>query len=248
MFITLTYNDKHLPADNSLDKTHFQKFMKRYRRHLDKHGGQKVKYFQCGEYGEQKLRPHYHALIFGHDFDDKILYEEKDNTRLYYSPTLTHIWGLGFCSIGDVTFESAGYIARYNLKKINQSKATDPKYIRHNKLKVYERVDPDTGEVSWVQPEYLTMSRGGRTGKGIGHSWFEKWKGDVYPSDEVIMRGKKMCPPKYYDELYEDIQSIKHRRITKAKERRADNTPERLAVKEKVNRAACRALKRQLED
>ena len=61
-FLTLTYDEEHLPKDGSLDKQDLQKFFKRLRFNL---GGRKIKYFACGEYGEQYGRPHYHIIVFG---------------------------------------------------------------------------------------------------------------------------------------------------------------------------------------
>ena len=68
-FITLTYDDQNLPRHGSLDKTHFQKFMKRMREHLSP---LKIRFYHCGEYGEKYTRPHYHSLIFGYDFPDGV--------------------------------------------------------------------------------------------------------------------------------------------------------------------------------
>ena len=70
LFITLTYNDKSLPENSTLQKKEFQNFLKRVRIQL---GERKIKYFACGEYGEEKERPHYHAIIFGMSLneDDK---------------------------------------------------------------------------------------------------------------------------------------------------------------------------------
>ena len=61
-FVTLTYDDEHLPTNSSLVKADVQKFFKRLRKAL---GDRKIKYYCCGEYGEKTDRPHYHAIIFG---------------------------------------------------------------------------------------------------------------------------------------------------------------------------------------
>ena len=62
-FVTLTYDNEHLPCDGSISKDVMQKFLKRFRKRLD---GAKIKYFLCGEYGDPKntFRPHYHHYIF----------------------------------------------------------------------------------------------------------------------------------------------------------------------------------------
>lgn len=119
-FLTLTYNDKYLPINNSLNLRHFQLFIKKLRK---KHG-KNIRYYHCGEYGELNLRPHYHALIFNFDFKDKIHYKTHKDNKYYVSKELDALWSdpetkepLGYCVIGDLTFESAAYVARYCLKK-----------------------------------------------------------------------------------------------------------------------------------
>nr|QJB18791.1 MAG: replication initiator protein [Microvirus sp.] len=62
IFITLTYDDQHIPDYNSLIKKDLQNFFKRLRKNL---GERKIKYFACGEYGTTTDRPHYHAIIYG---------------------------------------------------------------------------------------------------------------------------------------------------------------------------------------
>ncbi len=183
-FITLTYDDDNLPSDGSLCRAHPTNFLKRFRKKISPI---KIRYLQCGEYGDQFGRPHYHAIIFGYDFADKIPYDDK----LYTSQILDDLWTHGECKIGAVTFDSIAYVARYILKKI-----TGPLAAHH-----YETFDPDTGEISQRQPEFVTMSRR----PGIGKPWLEKYQTDVYPNDYVIINGLKTRPPKYYDLQYEQI-------------------------------------------
>ena len=118
-FITLTFNDEHLPKDGSLNVATFQRFMKRLRAGTKK----QLRFFHSGEYGEKYGRPHYHALIFGYDFPDKkIHYKNKKNPslNLYTSEELLKYWPYGHNMIGNLTYESASYTARYILKKIKQ--------------------------------------------------------------------------------------------------------------------------------
>lgn len=116
-FITLTYDPEHLPiyfrddgpALGTLCKEDFQNFMKRLRERI----GTKIRFFHCGEYGEQLGRPHYHAIIFGYDFADKTPIEVSDGGHnQFVSEMLTEVWGKGRCTIGAVTFDSAAYVAR----------------------------------------------------------------------------------------------------------------------------------------
>lgn len=225
-FITLTFSPECLEAREnpySLDVADFQKFMKRLRKHFN---GKRVRYFHCGEYGEKYGRPHYHAILFGLDFEDKELLRVVNGHRLYRSPTLEALWPFGYSSIGSVTFESAAYVARYIMKKV-----TGDESELH-----YTVVDPETGEVvGHKAPEYTTMSRR----PGIASGWFGKFKDDVYPKDFVTVRGKKMRPPRFYDRLLEsespyELEDIKNARIQKAIPYNENNSPERLRVREKV--------------
>lgn len=118
-FLTLTYSDQYLPKNNSLKKDDVQKFLKRLRRRLDK----PIRYYQCGEYGEKFHRPHYHMCLFGHDFyDDREHFKTSTGDKLYVSELLSEVWGMGHCLIGDLTFESAAYVARYVTKKLTVTK------------------------------------------------------------------------------------------------------------------------------
>lgn len=234
-FLTLTYSDEHVPLYNSLCLRHFQLFMKRLRKRF----GTGIRFLHCGEYGETTLRPHYHALLFGFDFPDKEFYlTQRSGHRLYTSKILDDLWGLGICWIGSVSFESAAYVARYVLKKITGFDAE-----QH-----YEVIDPATGEVVGRRvPEYATMSRR----RGIGGDWFEKFSADVFPSDFVVRDGVQMRPPKAYDKLLERVdpdlmRRVRAARVVEARRYEADNTKDRLAVREEVKEAQVLSLKRKL--
>lgn len=224
-FITLTYNDENLPSDGSLKKTEFQKFMKRLRKEY----GDGIRYFHCGEYGERFQRPHYHACLFNFDFDDRVLFQERDGVRLYVSASLARLWPFGFSTIGDVTFESAAYVARYITKKITGDQAADHYGSR--------------------TPEYITMSRR----PGIGRPWLERFSADVYPSDHVVLRGKQLRPPKYYDNIFEledptTFAKVVRKRLAAVQDSEWNQTPERLAVREFIQLEKCKLLRRSYED
>jgi hypothetical protein len=183
-FITLTFNNESLNAretPSSLNVRDFQLFMKKLRK---KH--KNIRFFHCGEYGSKNKRPHYHALIFGHDFPDKKLHTVENGFKLYKSHELQELWPYGFNLIGDITFKSAAYVSRYIMKK---QKGKDSQ-------KHYETTD-ENGVVTTKKPEYCTMSRK----PGIGANWFKKYIKDVYPHDYIIINGLKVRPPRYYDNL-----------------------------------------------
>jgi hypothetical protein len=238
-FITLTFSPEEIAKREnpySLDVRDFQLFMKRLRKHFK---SKKIRFYHCGEYGEKYGRPHYHAILFGIDFPDKVLHTVNNGNRLYVSETLQKLWPYGYSSIGDMTFESAAYVARYCMKKITGDAAEEH----------YAIIDSETGEyLGQKKPEYATMSRR----PGIAAGWFDKYKGDVYPKDYLTLNGKKMRPPKFYDRYLEKLDPIEHEAIKDRRsvfdaKRAANTTTERLKVREKVLKAKSKQLVRTLD-
>lgn len=240
-FITLTYAPEHLPRDHSLNKQHFQKFLKRLRKSVQP---KKIKFFHCGEYGDQLSRPHYHALIFGHDFNDRKLWTTNNGINIDISENLQNLWKFGFTTVGNLTNESAAYVARYATKKITGEKSDEH----------YRYTDETTGETWPLQPEYITMSRGRTKGEGIGGTWYNKYRNDLFPSDQLVnyKKGTISIPPRYFTEQYkethpEEFEKIKAKRKAKALEHHDNNSPERLHIRERVHQLKARKLKRTLE-
>lgn len=124
-FLTLTYDNDHLPSDLGLHKSDFQKFVKRLRKAIP----DKIKYFACGEYGDQLGRPHYHAIILGWEppIGDLIHLGYRAGRQLYSSNTLVETWPFGFTTVGTVTKESCNYVTGYIRKKLN-GKAGSERY------------------------------------------------------------------------------------------------------------------------
>lgn len=206
----------------SLHKYHFQDFMKRLRKHFYGNSKGGVRYLHCGEYGEQFGRPHHHACLFNLDFDDKVLWSVREGVPLYTSETLDRLWSHGRCVIGEVTFESAAYIARYTVKKLKDLKG-QVLYDALCERSKNKKFLPD-GRLR----EYLRMSRR----PGLGKGWIDKFSGDVYSKDFVVIRGKKCKVPKFYDKCYELTNPdkyglLKRERICSARGN-PNNSPERL--------------------
>lgn len=227
-FVTLTYSDEHLPENGFLDYDAPVLFMKRLRKMF----GDKIRSYGCAEYGEKKERPHYHLLIFNHDFTDKILWKDQGENSLYVSNTLTSLWPYGHSTCGALTFESAAYTARYCTKKITVSERT-PENLR----RMYERSNPITGEIFELPPEKsVCVSRGGRSGRGgIGKEWYEKHGKYLRDHDHAIIRGKKVRPAKYYDRLFdladpENFRDLKVRRRNSGEEAKIKLENERKAA------------------
>lgn len=240
-FLTLTYDDEHLAClprgvDRetgeigagafSLNKQDICLFMKRLRKKF----GVGIRFLQCGEYGSLHGRPHHHVLLFGHQFDDLELLPGRrpGGVRLYRSAQLEKLWPFGFSAVGELTFESAAYVARYVTKKITGD-AADDHYL---------------GRL----PEYITMSRR----PGIAHDWIQNNLDDVYPNDRIYIRaGKVARPPKYYDKIYDlqkkDFWRIRLIRQLKANIYSRDTTLRRLCDREAVQILRSRKLIRSLE-
>jgi len=243
VFLTLTYRDEELPEYDSLKLEHWQLFMKRLKK---RYGGKKIRFYHCGEYGETTGRPHYHAILFNHTFNDqKFLKKTETDQNLFTSQLLDQIWSHGDCYIGTVTFESAAYCGRYVMKKLTGARKS---------------------EYGNLLPEYSTMSRR----PGIGSPWLAKWKTDVYPNDFCIINGLRVRVPKAYDTTMANIEykpswkydenhvpyyigpALKrsNMELLKAKRKKAankhadNNTPERLAVREELTRLRIERLAR----
>lgn len=246
-FVTLTFDDAHLPSDGSLNKSDLSDFMRRLRKFIASPTiakdypnlyKRKVSFYSCGEYGEKFSRPHYHICLFNFDFPDKVLVNSKG--PLYESEMLSRLWSFGRHWIGDVTFESAAYVARYCTKKITGRMAGSH----------YERIDKLSGECVSVLPEFNLMSRR----PGIATDWIKKYSRDVLNLDEVIVRGKKCRPSRFYDKYLEknfpdDFEELKIAREENVlrHSQSIDNSPSRLNVRHEVQVLRNRNLSRSYE-
>lgn len=153
-FVTLTYDEAHVPAE--LVPDHLRLFIKALRRKARScedilTDGSGIRFFACGEYGGTTGRPHYHALLFNCAFSDKY----KVAKDLYMSSALASLWKKGEHKIGEVTADSAAYVAKYNCKSGSK-----------------EYCDED-GVV--LRKPFLRMSRR----PGIGSRWLARFHEDL---------------------------------------------------------------------
>lgn len=207
-FVTLTYDDLNLPYGSinvvdkdtgevferdslnpTLCKNHLSCFMKNFRSYCHYHFGHDgVRFFSCGEYGALTSRPHYHLILFNvpEQLQGDLKFWKNTNTgdAIFTSEKLDFIWRYGLTCVGDVTFQSAAYVARYIMKKQTGKAAS-----------IYE----DNG----IEPEFCLMSRK----PGLGREWFDKNKDHCYEFDEIYVPYKDgsraVPPPHYFDTLYE---------------------------------------------
>lgn len=256
-FVTLTYDDAHVPLSYASDpdtgealgqtltlcKRDFQLFMKRLRKNFP---NDKIRYFAAGEYGGETFRPHYHAIIYGLHLDDLTFYKKSRAGHTYYnSESFQKAWSdsdgnpIGFAVLADVTWETCAYTARYIMKKQTGDNAV-----------FYD--------IAGLQPEFTLMSRK----PGIARQYFEEHKDDLYEFDYINLRtnkgGRKMRPPRYYDQLYdleqpEEMATIKEARkrmAVLAQKAKLENTTltaeELLEVEERNKTAQLKSLRRNL--
>lgn len=231
-FLTLTYRDN----PGTLVLRDLQNFFKRLRKAIYPI---KVRYYACGEYGSNFGRPHYHCLLFGYDFSrDRVLFKRSGTNALYSSRLLDSLWTHGYCLIGDVSFDSCAYVARYCVKKVT------------GEGKVEHYVDPDTGELR--KPEFAVMSRR----PGIGLDWFLRYRDEVMAHEGMCYINGVFCKiPRYYEEKDACAGNdglVKLRQARAAAARRVqdmgEQSPDRLAVREECAEMNLARLKRGYEE
>ena len=198
-FVTLTYDNAHIPKNEIIDsltgeiaynatlvKKDLSAFMKRLRRAYEYAGhDNNLRFYGCGEYGSTTLRPHFHVIIFGLELDDLQLYKVNFNgDRLYTSDFLNKVWKNGFVVVGDVTWQSAAYTARYIMKK----------HLGKDSC-FYEDYN--------IEPEFTLMSRR----PGIARDYYDDNKVKLFHDDFVSVPthqgAKRIYPPRYFEKLFE---------------------------------------------
>ncbi|AXB22578.1 replication initiation protein [Alces alces faeces associated microvirus MP12 5423] len=246
--ITLTYDDenvhkvKYIKNDGQEDETltlrliDHQNFMKDLRDMIYDETGEKIKFMMCGEYGSaqeyedangQKRvgteRPHYHYIIFGHDFDDKKFYKwsynewSKIKNPLFKSEKLNKLWKKGHADINEVTPESIGYVCGYVTKKLKGEMAKTE----------YEDKNREA-------PFFLTS-------KGIGKKYFEKNKERFYEKKKLYKKTKKGLETiklsRYYLKLIEKEDEKKAREIKRECEKKGNLKMDELLLKTSLSEA-----------
>ncbi|QCS36584.1 replication initiator protein [Capybara microvirus Cap3_SP_470] len=183
----------------SLRKRDLQLFWKRLRGTAN---GKNLKYFACGEYGPNTHRPHYHCCVFDLELPDLTFYKTSDTGfSLYNSEWLSNLWysefedvrekdnlpvgkhfPMGFIVIGELNADTAGYTARYTLKKANDAELNS-KFQDLN-----------------IEPERLYCS------KGLGLNWLMDNIDTVLEVDELVLKdGFTLSAPQYYLNKLEEV-------------------------------------------
>lgn len=197
-FLTLTYDDDHLPEGQTLVPRHWTLFAKKLRSRFTEAELGKLKFFGVGEYGEKSGRPHYHAIVYS---ETPLMVEQVENSRTghpqFIHPEIAEAWTYGMHRVSEVTFESAAYTARYALKKI-----CGPTSDEHYQGRVKEFV---------------------RYPKRLARAYFEEWVHDIYPRDSINLPDRgNFTPPPYYDRLLEKFDPQLLRKIKLRRELKRD--------------------------
>lgn len=192
IFLTLTYDEQHLESPR-LIYPHFQNFMKSLRQsvtqHLikpesdatdEEHDAYKeaidklyIPYIVCGEYGDKNKRPHWHALLFNYrPSDEKYKYTNEHKDKVYTSEKISQFWGKGSCEYGEISMDSAGYVARYAAKKLAHGRDQDHDY--HPLFKYSQR-------------------------RFVGRSWIERYYKHTFTQGHITLaNGEKASVPRSY--------------------------------------------------
>lgn len=134
----------------------------------------RISIYVAGEYGDKKKRPHWHALLFNWRPNDLVLkYTSDRGDQIYSSTILDSLWPHGISELGSITFESAGYCARYASKKLAHGKDGT-----HN----YEPISKRSSK------------------NAIGKKWIEKFWPDVFNHGYIVLPNGTTCGiPRYYE-------------------------------------------------
>lgn len=224
-FITLTYDDEHVPGmivktGEIMRKVQYtwkpgekrpssvqillyediQKFLKRLRK---AYRG-KLRYFVAGEYGEQTARPHYHMILYGwRPTDLKNLYKIHHN-GYYTSKWLEDLWGMGQIQIAQAVPETYRYVAGYVTKKMYE--------IDGKKANEYY-------ELGQTKP-FACMS----LKPGLGDNYYQKHKAEIWRQGYIqCTNGKKAQIPRYYEK---QMEAENPQRLWRIKQNRQKNAIE----------------------
>ncbi|UPW41607.1 replication initiator protein [Peromfec virus RodF8_43] len=251
-FITLTYDDVHVPRTcyaepvngevvgdaYTLSKRDLQLFLKRLRKYLSGlDGSPSIKFFACGEYGDTTARPHYHVIILGWKPDDLEFWSMRDGNAYYLSETVERLWSragskIGNCIIGDVSMESAGYVARYTTKKLYG----DDAYL-------YDACN--------LTPPFLTMS----LRPALGYSFFIDNLEKIFSDGAIFLTtasgGKRVPIPRYAykllernnPDLYADViaRGLRNSELRKTNFKRLTKMPYPVILHNKLASLECRS-------
>ena len=205
-FVTLTYDEENIKYNEeittsqgitytseewkgTLDTADLEKFLHNLRQYMSRKGIQKdgIRYMACGEYGEERERPHYHLILFNCNLPQESFYKPRiiNHETYWQNKIIEKCWKHGISNISEASWNNIAYCSRYITKKIT-GKQSEEYYAEKGQIK-----------------EFFRTSRM----PGIGKGYYDKYKDKIYKNDEIIIHNKTGTiatkPPKYFDKLYE---------------------------------------------
>lgn len=218
-WITLTYDDEHLPIAEYIDYKKYQgkeytiereynigeeqwqegtlypehvtKFLNSLRKHFERKGHTGIKYFYCGEYGSETHRPHYHIILFNCPLSIDEFYD------FHVDKSFKSHWK---------SPEVEKYWP-YGMIDITELEWSNAAYTARYSMK--KLIDGSKTEEAYAQEgkirEFVRMSRR----PGIGTRYYNEHKEKIYENDEMIMRTIKgnigsIKPPKAWDRKFQE--------------------------------------------
>lgn len=224
LFVTLTYNEEHLPSDKSLNKKDVQDFIKRLKKKFKSTKENPIRQVYCGEYGTKTSRPHYHIILFNCDFNDKRKhYFSPAGHQVYTSKTLSELWPFGNSEFGFAEASSIAYLFKYILKKKSRKEKQKPYNLE---------IDGITYDVAH---EFIEASRN----PGIG-AWMRD--SDSIKKGYLTVNGQKKKIPKYYLEHLKKVDPETYHHLSDQKQDYMLKQPKETALRKKQKQEAQKLL------
>ena len=210
-FVTLTYKESPI----ILVRKDFQDWKKRFRIELDRTTSEKVRFFECGEYGSRYGRPHAHFIIYGWtDENAKYFKINKKKQIVYVSEIINETWGLGFTSYQKFNANEIPYITLYNtpqedfkrayklthekVKKLREL-ALNPRMNENQRKNLIEELNAQERALDEENAKYKAIREYQSWSKGLGWKmWYEDFKKNKNHAFVEYINGKEFVTPTSY--------------------------------------------------
>lgn len=198
-FVTLTYDNEHIPGVNhetgevvrgamylrrkkepelAVNQTLWYEDIQNFLKRLRKAYSGQLRYFVAGEYGEKTGRPHYHMILFGYQPEKLKPYSKVKPDEYMVDSRITRCWGLGIHNLINPTQGGYSYVAGYVTKKF------DDETLEHIK--------------NGLRPPFAQMSRD----PGLGYKYYQEHKDEIWKKGYIQLdNGKRASIPRYFQEM-----------------------------------------------
>lgn len=197
IFTTLTFRDSEM-SDPSIHKKELSDFFHNVRNDLRK-TNQKIKILGCGEYGDESMRKHYHAIIFGLGMsNEKVTISHNCETYTSENSILERNWGKGNVFNGVVTYNSCRYVASYVFKKY------------------YDELKEEFYTSKGLENPFQ------HTSNGIGKQFYDEWNNNILTKGYIMFNGIKYTIPRYFLDLYKKEELNKRYKLREMQQKHAE--------------------------